>query len=144
MFLPRKLCCARFFDRAFEDFRAFGEFAADIDVGGVRIERETGDQHALDQLMRIFVNDVAILERARLGFVGVADQIDRLLFVRLDEAPFHAARKTRAAAAAQAGVLDFVDDVVARHGDRLLQLLVAAVAQIAVDVGGPICRARYS
>ena len=101
MFLPRKLCCARFLDRAFEDLRAFRKFAADVDVGGVRVERETGDHHALDQLVRILVNDVAVLERAGLGFVGVADQIDRPLFVRLDEAPFHAAGESRAAAAAQ-------------------------------------------
>ena len=45
---------ARFFDCALEDFRAFREFASYIDVGGVRVERETGDEHALEQLMRIF------------------------------------------------------------------------------------------
>ena len=84
------------------------------------------------------MNDVAILERARLGFVGIADQIDRLLFVRLDEAPFHSAGKTGAAASAQPGSLDFVHDVGARHGDRFLQLLVAAVVQVAVDVDRPI------
>ena len=88
--------------------------------------------------MRILVNDVAILERARLGFVGVADEIDRFLLVRLDEAPLHAAGKSGAAAAAQAGRLHFVDDLGARHLDRLLQLLVAAVAQVAIDVGRPI------
>ena len=37
------------------------------------------------------------------------------------------------------GSLHFVHDVRARHRDRLLQLLVSAVAQIAVDVGRPIC-----
>ena len=88
--------------------------------------------------MRILVNDVAILERARLGFVGVADQIDRLFFVGLDEAPFHAAGKTRAAAAAQTRSFHFVDDLRARHRDRFLQLLVTAVAEVAIDVCGPI------
>ena len=34
------------------------------------------------QLMRVLVDDVAILERARLRLVRVADQIDRLGFVR--------------------------------------------------------------
>ena len=104
----------------------------------LRIERETGDEHALDQLMRIFVNDVAILERARLGFVRVADQIDRLFLIGLDEAPFHAAGKSRAAASAQPGDLHFVHDVGARHRDGFLQLFVAAVAQVTVDVGRPI------
>ena len=135
---PEKIFRARFFDGAFEDFRAFGKFAADVDVGGVHVEREAGDEHPLEQLMRILVNDVAILERARLGFVRIADQVDRFFLVRLDEAPFHAAGKTRAAAAAQSGNLDFVHDVGARHRDRLLQLLVAAVSQIAIDIGGLI------
>ena len=77
----------------------------------LRVERETGDQHALEQLMRILVHDVAVLERARLGFVGVADEIDRLGLVRFDEAPLHAAGEPRAAAAAQAGGFDFVHDL---------------------------------
>ena len=85
--------------------------------------------------MRILVNDVAILECARLGFVGVADEVDRLLFVGLDEAPFHAAGETGAAASAQAGGFDFVHDLSARHFHRGFELLVAAVLQIAIDVG---------
>ena len=87
----------------FEDLRALGKFAADVDVGGVHVEREAADQHPLDQLMWILVNDVAILERARLGFVRVANQVDRFFLVGLDEAPLHAAGKTGAAASAQAG-----------------------------------------
>ena len=70
--------------------------------------------------MRVLVNDVAILERARFRFVRVADQVDGFLFVLLDEAPFHAAGKTGAAAAAQTGSLHFVHDFRARHRDRFL------------------------
>ena len=84
--------------------------------------------------MRVLVNDVAILERARLGFVGVADQIDRLLLVRLDEAPLHTARKSGATASAQPGVLHLIDDLGARHRERFFQLLVAAVPQVTIDV----------
>ena len=110
----------RFLDRALEDFRALREFSADVDVRGVRIERITGDQHSFEQLVRIFVNDVAVFECARLGFVGVADQIHRPLFVRLDKAPFQTAGESRSAAAAESGVFDFVDDVIARQSQRLL------------------------
>jgi len=47
--------------------------------------------------MRVLVNDVAILERA--GFDSSRCRSgDGFLFVRLDEAPFHAAGKTGAAA----------------------------------------------
>ena len=84
------------------------------------------------------MNDVAILERARLGFVGVADEIDGFLFVGLDEAPFHAAGKPGAAAPAQAGGFHLVHDLHARHLDRGFQLLVTAVAQVAIDVGRPV------
>ena len=87
--------------------------------------------------MRILMNDIAILERAWFRFIGVANQIDRLLLVRLDEAPFDSARKTGSAAPAQTGSFDLVYDLLARHRDGLTQLLVTAIAEIAVDVSGP-------
>src|SRR5437588_8470071 len=89
--------------------------------------------------MRILMNDIAILERAWFRFIGVANQIDRLLLVRLDEAPFDSARKTSSAAPAQTGSFDLVYDLLARHRDGLTQLLVTAIAEIAVDVSGPFC-----
>ena len=92
---PKEIVLARFFDGTFEDFRAFWKLTSYVNVGRAGIQGETGDQDAFQQLMRIFVNDVAVFERARLRFVGVADQIDRPLFVRLDEAPFETARKSR-------------------------------------------------
>ena len=64
---------ARFFDGALENLCAFGKFAADIDVGSLRVQRETGDQDPFDQLMRVLVNNVAILERPGFRFVRVAD-----------------------------------------------------------------------
>src|SRR6266404_8123303 len=89
--------------------------------------------------MRILVNDIAILKRAWLRFIGVANQIGRLLLVGLDEAPFDSARKTGSAAPAQTGGFDLIYDLLARHRDGLAQLLVAAVAEVAVDVSSPFC-----
>src|SRR5439155_13145029 len=120
----KKIVCARFVDGAFDDFRAIREFAAYVDVGRARIERVTGDQNSFQQLMRIFVDDIAIFERTRLGFIGVTDEIDWPFFVRFDEAPFKTAGKTGSAAAAQPRVLDFVNDLAARQGERLRQLFV--------------------
>src|SRR5213595_103952 len=88
--------------------------------------------------MWILVDDVAVLERAWLGFIGITDQIHRPLFVRFDEAPFQPARKTGAAAATQPRVLDFVDNLGTRHRQGLFQLFVTAGAQITVDVCSPI------
>ena len=71
--LTQKPLFLRCFDCALEDFRAFGKFASYIYVCGVDIKGVTGNQDTLQQLMRILVNDVAVLERAGLGFVRVAN-----------------------------------------------------------------------
>src|SRR6266568_6035235 len=88
--------------------------------------------------MWIFVDNVAVFERARLGFIRVTDQIDRLFLIGFDETPFHATRKSSAATATETGCFDFVDDLFARHRNGLPQLLVTAVAQVSVDVDLPI------
>src|SRR5262249_22673771 len=89
-----------FLDRPLEDFRAFWEFSADVNVCSVRTKGVARDQHSFEQLVRIFVNDVAVFECARLGFVGVANQIHRSLFVRFDKAPFQTAGEPRSTAPA--------------------------------------------
>ena len=129
---------ARFLYRVLENPGAFRKFAANINVSRARIEREARDKDSLEKLVRIFVDNVAIFESSRLGFVGVADQINRLLFIGLDETPFHAAGKTGAAASAQTRRFDFVHDFGARHCNRFFQLLVAAVAHVSLYVDLPI------
>ena len=97
--------------------------------------------------MRIFVNNLAILERARLGLVRIANQVNGLAAAAIDQRPLEAARKTRAAPPAQPRSLDLlaqlllrrhffaVRQVLGRERKRLLERVVAAVAQIAVQVG---------
>src|SRR5204862_1738336 len=115
--LSDEIIRSRFLDGAFQDSCALGKFAPDVDVSGPGVEGETGDENALDQLMRIVVNDIPILERARLGFVRVAAEIDRFFLIRFDETPLHPAGEPGAAAPAQAGGLHFVHDLAARHFD---------------------------
>jgi len=74
---PKEIVFARFFNGALEDFRAFREFASYVNVGRARIQRETRDQDSFKQLMRIFVDDVAILERTGFGFIRVAGSIKK-------------------------------------------------------------------
>src|SRR3546814_5740625 len=57
-----------------EVLRLADEFAADVDIRGPRAHRETSDQRALDQLVRIVADDLAILATAGFGFVGVDDE----------------------------------------------------------------------
>src|ERR1043166_4989766 len=124
---PEKVVRSRFLNRVFQDGRSMRKLAPDIDVGGVNVERETGDQNSFEQLMGIFMNNVTILKRAWLRFVGITDQVNRPLFVRFDEAPFNAAGKSGAAAAAESRDFHFVDDVLSGHRDRFAQFFVTAI-----------------
>jgi hypothetical protein len=128
---------ARFRQSLLQDQRPLRELAADVNVSQVRVDRETGDNHPLDQLVRILVDDVAVLERPRLRFVGVADQVNRLWAVLFDEAPLDAAGEAGAAASAQTAGFHLIDDVRLGHGQRLFQLGVAAFVQVAIDVRRP-------
>ena len=66
-------------DRRLQALALADEFAADIDVAGMRAHGAAGDQAALDQEMRIVPHDLAVLAGAGLGFVGVDHEIMRPL-----------------------------------------------------------------
>ena len=71
--LAKKIFGTRFFDCCLQNLSRLREFLPDINVSGVTTDGETGDQHAFDQLVRILVHDVAVLESARFGFICIAD-----------------------------------------------------------------------
>ena len=123
----------RFGDGFFHNACGLGEFAADVDVREVHVERPGGDHHALKQLVRIFVEDVAVFEGAGFGFIAVDHEIVGLAVIALDKAPFHPGGEPRAAAAAEVGGFDLGDDVGRVHLQRFFQRLVAAVSQVAID-----------
>ena len=51
------------------------EFAAHIDEARMGAHCETGEQAALDQVMGLMAQDLAVLTRAGLGFVRIDDEI---------------------------------------------------------------------
>ena len=107
-------------DRGIENTRFVMEFAAAVDIGRAGAHRETGQQTALDQLVRIVTHDLAVLAGTGFGFVGVHDQIGRTAGVFLrHERPFEACRETGTATAAQAGFFHLVDDPVASLGENI-------------------------
>jgi hypothetical protein len=116
-------------DRGLQALALADELAADVDVAGVRAHREAGDQAALDEKMRIVPHDLAILAGARLGLIGVHDQVVRPAVFRLlrHERPFETGREAGAAAPTQARGLDLIDDAVA----ALLQDRLGAVPSTA-------------
>ncbi len=58
-------------DRGLQMLAFPDEFAAHIDVAGMRAHREARDQAAFDQEMRIVPHDLAVLAGAGLGLVGI-------------------------------------------------------------------------
>ena len=53
------------------------ELAAEVDEREVALDRERRDRDALDELVRIALDEHAVLERGRLAFVGVHHEVAR-------------------------------------------------------------------
>ena len=112
-------------NRGFESVGRLDVLAADIDERRLGADRVAAQRHAFEHAVRLDFDQLAILEGARLGFVGVDGDV--LGAGRLgDEAPLIAGRKAGAAAAAQARRFDLFDDLVGRH--RRERLVPAGVA----------------
>ena len=88
-------------DRGLEDFGFVGVFAADVDVAGRGAHGGAGDQAALDQLMRIVADDVAVLAGAGLALIGIDHEVAGAAIGGFGhEGPLHAGWEAGAAAAA--------------------------------------------
>ena len=125
-------------DRALQAVIRQIELAADVDERMAHLQREGRDQHRLDQLVRRVLENPAILERARLAFVGVGAQVVRLGVAQLDHRPFATDRKCGAAVAEDAGRRDFLRHLLRRHrGQHATQgLITAAGAHLGKQVRG--------
>src|SRR5438105_12045628 len=119
-----------------QDFAALRVFVAQIDVDVPGLDRPAGDQHAFQEAMRIGFEKIAVLEGAGLALIGI-DRHQPRRWLLPYKAPFAPGRKTGAAQAAQAGILERLDDVL----DRLLsveaglQQLVTTRSAIAIERG---------
>ncbi len=96
---------------------------ADVDEDVLRLDRVCRDQAALEEAERDAEHDLAVLERARLGLVGVDDEVVRLrdLVGLRHEAPLASRGEERATATAQAGGVQLVDHLVGRHRPGALE-----------------------
>ena len=113
-------------DRRLEDPVGPDILETKVDVGGARPGGEARDQDALEQLVGIPLHQEAVVEGRRLALVGV-DAHERFFPILGKKRPLQAAREAGAAAAAELGILDQVDDRVGRHGgEGLAGRLVAA------------------
>ncbi|MNI25141.1 hypothetical protein D3C73_787800 [compost metagenome] len=123
---------ARLFQRFLEAFIHLEDFAVDVVVADADAHGVGRDRHAFNHDVRIEAQDVAVLERARLAFVRVADEVLLAGERARHEAPLQAGREARAATAAQTRRLDFGDHVFRLHagGQDLLQGFVAAALDV--------------
>jgi hypothetical protein len=81
-----------------------GELAAQVDEGLGDLQRVGRDEHALDDLVRVALDEEVVLEGGRLALVAVDDEVgDRVLAQHRPLAP---GREAGAAAAEQAGRVD--------------------------------------
>src|SRR5215217_1455039 len=97
------------------------ELAAHVDEGKVRIHGAGCQQAPLDQMVRIVAQDLAVLARAGLGFVGVDEEIMRAAIADLGhEAPLEAGGEASAATAAQTRTLDLIGDPITAGIDEFL------------------------
>ncbi len=91
--------------------------AADVEVALLAPDRERLDRHRLDDRERVALHEHAILERAGLGLVGVADEVVRLGRLGGDGGPLAAGREGRAAAAHEPRRGHLLDDAVGADRD---------------------------
>ncbi len=141
MFLPMNASGVGVANRFLHDLQQISVLAANVDVAALRAHGQRADHDAFDHRVRIVLENQAVFAGAGLALVAVAQHVFRLGRLLGHERPLHPGREPGAAAAAQAGILDLVDDGVRLHGERLLHGLVAVELEIAVDVGRTLAEA---
>ena len=132
--LADQLCLIGLIDRGLQPLALTDEFAAHVDVAGMRAHREAREQAAFHQQVRIMPHDLAVLAGAGLGLVGVDDEVMRpAVIVLRHERPLQPGRKAGAAAATQARRLHLVDDPVPALLDDGLRAVPGAARPRALE-----------
>jgi hypothetical protein len=84
--------------------------------------------------MRIFLHQNAIIESARLAFIGIHAEIDRAGMSLRYESPLNAGREASTSPATQTGILDKLHHLFWRHFKRVSQSLITAPRLIYFEV----------
>ena len=102
---------ARLPERVLEALDGERVLGAHVHEALVRADGEGADDHALDERVRVALEHRAVHERAGVALVRVAEDVLGLVVLLLGEAPLHPGGEAGAAAAAQAGGEDLLDDL---------------------------------
>ncbi len=117
-------------DRLRERCREVRVLAAQVEEAPRRADRVRADRHALEYEVGVAREQHAVLERAGLAFVGVADDVARRARRRAARLPLEPGGEPRTAAAAQVRALDRVEG-----GGRALRQRRDALAPRALVAG---------
>src|SRR5579883_1789165 len=121
-------------ERGAKDLIPAFELAADVDERVVAADRVRAECDPFDDLMGRLFEEHVVLERPRLGFVTIADEIARLVVLG-KELPFPSGREACPAAAAQQRRIGHLPDLFGRKlTQRTLELRVAALRLVDFDV----------
>ena len=120
-------------NRLFEDSIAVDVLEPDVDVSRGRLGREAGDQNAFEKLVGVQLHQQPVVERRRLGLVGV-DAHERLFPIFRKKRPLQARREPRATTTAQLGILDDAGHLVGVElGQGLASRLIATARLIDLE-----------
>ena len=112
-----------------------GVLSADIDVAFAGTDGIAGNGHGFDDGMGIAFEDGTVHESTRVAFVSIAGHILLVADRVVGELPLQAGGESAAAAAAQTGLEDFINDFLTGHGgQRLFQSTVAVHGQVFINV----------
>ena len=123
------------FERDLQTLNSDWILGADIHIALAGADREACNGHCLDDGMGIALKDGAVHEGAGVALVRVAADILDVALGRFTEGPFAAGREPRAAAAAQAGGQNGIDDLVLIHRcQNLVQRQITVQSDILLNV----------
>ncbi len=120
--------------RRLQALEAQGELPAQVDEGLADLQRVGRDQHALEDLVRVALNEHVVLEGGRLGLVAVDHQVGQRVLAQ--HRPLAPGREAGAAPAQQAGRVDLGRHRLGRHGQGLAQPGVATGGEVALQREG--------
>ena len=111
-----------------------GILGTDVDIAILRLYGIGGNHHALNQLKGIALHHGAVHKSAGVALVTVADHIANGILLTGNLLPFPPGREAAAASAPEAGLVDFVNDLVPGHlGHGFFQCQEATGSQIFIQ-----------
>ena len=126
----------RLLDREFQTGDGDRVLRTDVEVTVLRADGVAGDHHTFDDGQGVRLKDRTVHERAGVALVAVADDVLGPLGLRVGELPFTPGRETAAAATAESGFQDLVDDRLAIHRESPCKSLERALAERFLDLLG--------